>query len=725
MRVVLPPVAEDEWRYWAEHNTSFRRLAATTSGEFGEIAGQRVRFAFVSSDYFDVLGARIALGHAFSDADDTAGRRAPTAVLSEWTWRIAFGGDPDILGRVAALTGGGAWPGSVPVTIVGVAASGFSGPETPGVHLWLPIGTLNGFLAEAKHEDSAGALLAAFGRLDRGASSSSAQAELATLSGQMHAYADGQSPSIRVRTTDRYSRRPLSAQAQVTVTLLLIGVTLITLIACANVANLQLARGYSRRGEIAVRLALGASRGRVVRQLLTEATIPAVAAGVLGLFIARSLPGLLMRSLLSSAPPELAAIILTDFAIDTRVLFWTLLVSTLACLGFGLAPALECTRVAVAHALRDSHGLATRPLKTSLLSGQAIISVMALTIAGFMLRSPPLANARSLDRLLGHLSVVRLDYSHGSSVSTRYSVAESLMDRLASVVGAPMVAAASQDPVAGSGASLLGVTPGYINLLQLRLLAGRDFLETDSGRRVMIVNQAFARRYWPAGQAVGAVLSSAAGEGIDIEIVGREVIGVVDDRHLSGNDAPVAYGVASPDQLKVFLVRNQDPSTRGAIAGLLKSFNPQADTQLLSGDEWARATAGPLLVSARITGAFGVLALALGTVGFFTISEFSVRQRTREIGVRIALGARNTDIVVTVLHRGAQALVRGLLLGLAGALLVGLVMRRSHMPEGVDPLDPLTYLAVGVALLLAAVVAGYVPARRALTVPPTLALRGE
>jgi len=725
VRIVLPRVSVEEWRDWAAQTRTFGDLAAVTYGAPVTLRGRRLRYAFVSASYFDALRVPVARGQGFSSRDDHGGVDVPPAVVSHRLWQSVLEGDRDILGKVLTLAPASVWQERVSVRVVGVGPPGFDGTGSMRTHLWLPLAATRRFPAEAG-SGIAGGQVSVVGRLAPRISSGEAQAELSALSGRFRSGHGLEPAPILVRGTAHYSHSPPSPQAQLTVTVLLIGVGLIAFVACANVANLQLARGHARSGEIAVRLSLGATRGRIARELLTEAFLMAIVAGLLGLAIASWMPTFLMHALFDGSPdtvemPRLEA------PLDGRVLAWAMLASTLACLGFGLAPALHCARISVGRALHDAHSQSTRPLRTSLLSAQAIVSAIALALAGFMARSADFGRTRELDARLRDLTVVQLELSHAEDSGLRQSANDALWQRLARVVGPGNVAGLTSDPlVARPGAvHALGVSPGYFDFMGMSLVAGRGFLSATTADRVLVVNEAFAHRFWPGDVAIGRAFLPDPEQVTDSEIVGREVIGVVRDRGIIDSAAPVAYYPGSGAALRVFLARDPDRKAWRGIASFMERTAPGVETSLRTGREWAGALVGPLLVSAQATAAFGLLAVVLGGLGFFTLSEYAVRQRTREIGVRVALGAGRRDVLGAVLRPATLALTRGLLIGGAGAIILGFTMQRAQLPAGVDPLDPVLYAGVATILGLVGISAAWVPARRALAIEPSEALRRD
>jgi putative ABC transport system permease protein len=512
--------------------------------------------------------------------------------------------------------------------------------------------------------------------------------------------------------TDRYSRTPPSIDAGLRSAGLIGGLVFITLIACANVSNLMLASGYARRGEVALRLSLGGSRAGIVRQLLIESAIVSIAAGTISVAVARWLPNAVLADFMQQTGLYL------DLAIDVRVLLWSMAVSLVACVAFGLAPALRSTDLALAEALKEGHDNSRRALMPSLLSYQTIVSVMAIVVAGLLLRSAPVVEARKIDRMLADLSVVRLDLPGDLDPIARRSFVTTAIERLRRAAEGTSVAGIEELQWLPQAVQSLHVTSDYFNVMGVRLLAGRRFSAADAGD-VVIVNEAFARKYWPGGNALGRI-ASRSDRIQDRNVVGRQVIGIVGNGQVSG---PTAYLPANAADVRVLLVEApRDRVAREAFA-LRSQFSRDAGVEVLSGRDWVSPVLGPALFSGWITTGFGVIALLLGVVGFFSLLEYSVQQRTREIGIRRALGAGTMEIVRSVIVPPATPLARGWVMGCIGAAMLAEFMRRVSLPAGINPLDAFVYLAVAVLLIVTAALAAYAPTRRAMMIEPMKALR--
>jgi putative ABC transport system permease protein len=720
VRVVSPGISSAEWRYWREHARSFSGLAAHREGLM-RLDGRLMHGGFVSANYFQVLGVPMLVGQAFSRQDEVEGAAGNTVVISHHLWQTRFGGDAKIVGRPITLGQVNPRLRSVTLTVVGVAADGFEGPAQFRVHVWLPLSAARHFPPDGGIQDDALApqlRVRAFGRLAPGMSGEQAEAELSVLRRQFEPEPPLSLASIAVRSTDRYSQSPPSPQTYLVWQSLLIGIVFITLIACANVANLLLARGHSRRGEIALRVALGASRGRIIRQLLTETFVLSIVAAALGVLIASWLPEAVLGGLMQSI--GLTEMVRLAFPLDYRVLFWALALSTISCVAFGMAPALRSTEVGLGEVLKEAQGISKRALLPSLLSYQTIVSVMALAIAGLMLRSEPVIEARRVSRAVAGLTAVRPDMQQGLNATQRQTLLATIAAQLHTISGKQNVAGISAPVQPGINQSLK-VTPEYFAVMRAPWHAGRPFAASDPIDRVLVVNEAFARRFWPGKDPIGRVVAPDTGVW-DGSLIGRHVVGVVRDGQLSNS---TAYLPALPEDQREFLVRGSRDRIAREMAPLLVTLRSSVTVEMLSGSSLVAATAGPTSFTAWITMAFGAVALFLGSIGFLSLLEYAVQQRTREIGIRRALGAEPRHVVRSLVEPAARPLIRGLFVGSVGSALAGVFMRRADLPAGVNPLDPMTYAGVVGVLAVAVALASYAPARRAIRIEPSKALRFE
>ena len=704
IRIVQPAISGDEWRALANNVHSFSGLAARRM-EIMRAGGEPVSVERVSVNYFDVLRVPMLAGRSFVARDDDA--NASLAVIGAEMWQHRFGSDPHIVGKVITLDPLDRLAKSVTLTVVGVASQEFSGTGVGfAPELWVPLN--RAFDANVE----------AFGRLAPGTGDSLARSELALVSRRFRSDRGMAAAPIALTRTDWYSQTAsLPPQTRFLWEAMLGGITFIALIACANVANLLLALGQTRAGEIALRLALGASRQRIVRQLLTETLVLSVAAGAVGLAIAAWLPD----AVLGKFSSKFGLDGLPHVAIDRRVMAWSIGISVLSCLVFGLVPALRNTDGGLNDAVKRGHANSRKALMPALLSYQTIVSVMALAVAGFMLRSGAVVNARAAGGSVAGLTAVHLDLSRQLDRPARDALVAAISTSLETQSGGREVAGIVERLQAGA-LPVLHVTPNYFQMMRLAFKTGRTFAATDPVEHALVVNEAFARRVWPDSSALGRTIAPANSATAGAALVGREVIGVVSDDDLG---APTAYLPAPPGDVQTFLLRAPKDAIAREAASVGASLDPPVPISVESGSAWIAPLIGPSFLVAWIIAGFGAVALLLGTIGYLSVLEYLVGQRTREIGIRRALGAQNANIIRAVTVGAAVPIARGFLVGGVGAGVVGIVLQRANMPAGVHPLDPLTYVAVAAVLVATTACAAFWPTRRALRIAPQEALRTE
>lgn len=684
----------------------------------------------VTGNYFDVLGIRMAHGRGFLASEDRRESPARVAVLSYQLWRSRFGGEA-IIGRQVRIDG-------IPHTVVGITAPQFTGPEGTATRVWLPISSLpslranDPFLAPLL-ERWQDCCVTVTGRLAAGATRSEARAELQVLSQRFRASV-GQDPrDIVVGGTQFLRGRNAATEALAIVGVLFTGITLLLLIACANVGNLLLARAAARVGEISVRLSIGASRPRIIRQLLTEGLVIASIAAALGLALATWLPSFVIERLAGQTTPF-------DIEPDVLVIGYAIGLAVVTCVACALAPALHATRVDVASALKGgTTALRSRfPLRTVLLATQVAVTVVLLTSAGLLLRGVSHARLLDLGYTVEDVGVARIELPAFAYDNTR---AATLLSDLRSAVrdtGLESFAFVSHEPLGNfhmqTGVRLDGqsedmmriveftdVTPGYFSVLGLPIVAGRDFEETDSTRPVAIVNETLARQYWPGVNPVGRTF-----------VTGREsleIVGLVKDAYTSRLTTigpvffrPMGTRVRS-EPFPRLVFRAAQPAAWTAVAARITTVESRARVDVTPLSDRFENWLSQLNFAPMAASILGALGLALATIGMFGVFAFVVRQRTKEIGIRMALGAPAVTILKLVLSGTSRALTVGLAAGVIGALVASQVLRGSLY--GLSPLDPLAYGGVVLLLAMAAIGASYLPARRATRVDPVLALRHD
>ena len=699
----------------------------------------------VSGNYFDVLGVRPALGRAFLAEEDRAPGAHPVVVLGHALWERRFAADPAAVGREVTIN-------ARPFTIVGVMPATFGGHVIgPRVDFWAPVAMQPQLRPGGSVvADRGSAWLELIGRLAPGATPAAAAAELDAVGRRLDA--DFPRGDDRVRRVAVLPAKPLFAQQRGAVagfTAMLMGVVgLVLLAACANLASLLLARAVARQREIAVRVALGATRFRLVRQLLTESVVLALAGGAVGVLLA----SWMTDALVAFKPPIPVAIAL-DLSADGRVLAFTLLLSLATGVLFGLAPALGSTRPDVVAGIKDG-GDATAPLgrrrlRATILGAQIAVSIVLLVGAGLFVRS--LAHARRLDPgfATGRMLLATVDPALvGYAAPQRRALVRALgervrahprLERASAAPGVPLGLDANATriwveggaDVRGRGTLSAGynsVLPGYFATMGIALLAGRDLTAADdSGAApVAIVSEAFARRVWPDGRAVGRRLRDDPGG------PWREVVGVVRDvkyGRLTEDPAPYLYlpyaqGGGGDATLHV-RTRGADPlALLPAVRRELQALDRNIPlVGVKSMEQHMRISLFPARVAGAVLGAFGALAVVLAAVGVYGVVAFAVGRRTREIGIRMALGAPAAAVARLVVRQELRPVAVGATVGLvAAAALARLV---GAFLYGVAPGDPLTFAGVAALLALVAALSSWLPARRAAHVDPAAALRAE
>lgn len=504
----------------------------------------------------------------------------------------------------------------------------------------------------------------------------------------------------------------MTGQVTAVFALMFAGVTMVVLLACANVGNLLIARAGARQKEIEIRRAIGAGRARIVRQLMTESLLLALGSAALGLLIAYRLPSFVIARF-GEIPP-------LRFTPDGRVLAYAVALAAFACISFGLAPAVHGTRPAVRSRL---------PLRNVLLAAQVVLSVILLTGAELALQGVGHLRGNNPGFQIAGVSVVSFEFpartsdaDHMRDFYREFKNALPTRDSLAVTAREPLTGGhwsadfqpAGQAPGSFRGIEYQEVTGGYFDTLRIPLIAGRNFDAGDEKRNVMLVNESLARLYWHDQIPVGRTVRSRKAT--------WEIVGVVKDAYTSDLDhiEPTAYVPFLATSAPKILASPTDAQVAATIA---RRIEPGVLTQTLplqdSVDRWFAAAR----VGAEIAGALGMFALILATVGMSGVFAFAVQQRTKEIGIRMALGARPAQVVRLVLEGSSRAIAAGVGIGIPCAFLGARFMR--NLMYGVSPLDPIAYVAVAAILAMAGLAASYVPARRAARVDPLKALRHE
>ena len=737
-QLATAPTSLPEFIDWRDQNQSFEYLAAYQSGNMFFDDGNSTEdtpVGLVTPDLFSLFRVKPLLGRTFSEEETRPGRFR-VAVISQSLWQRRFGSDPNVLGRTVQLSGAAS-------TIIGVIPAGFSFPNE--AQLWRPLPIDPNKLDRGPH------YLRVVGRLKPGVTLPQAQAEMSTIASRLAV----QYPE---KTAGHGIKLELLSKVVVgdigpALFVLLGAVGFVLLIACANVANLQLARAGARQREIAVRTALGASRTRIIRQLLTESILLAIAGGVAGLLVA--VWG--VSSLVSLSPDTIPRV--HEIGIDVKVAAFTLLISLVTGVVFGLAPALQVSKPDLTDALKESGrttaGAARNRLRSLLVVSEIALSLVLLIGAGLMIKSFAILNrvdpGFNPDKLLTMgVTLLRSKYPEDSRVAAFYS---QLLEQVAAAPGVKSAGAITELPLSGANTSdnftIEGrpaiakqeqpltecrfVTPHYFESMDIPLLKGRDFADTDTKQtpNVVVINEAFARRHFADEDPIGHRIQLQGQFRDPPLIVG--VVGNVRDLGLDEQPTPEAYfpylqNLLSEtyDRSLTIVVRTKsDPRTISeALRAELLSLDTTLPVYALKPmTEYLRDSLSRRRFNMVLLSVFAAVALLLAAVGIYGVISYSVSQRTHEIGIRVAVGAQTRDILKLVIGQAMLLTLLGVTAGLAAAIALTRLME-SLLFE-VSATDPLTFAIISAILTGVALVACFVPARRATKVDPMVALRYE
>jgi predicted permease len=720
-------------------------LPLTWSGgaEPRQIFGQ-----MVSANYFEILGLRPASGRFFLPGEDSKPGGNNVAVVSYSLWSNKFGSDPNVVGRILTLN-------ATPYTVIGVAPHGFKGAFTFGnaEQVWIPVSMyprlLAGFFKD-NFNDRRFLSTAMIGRLKDGVSLSAAEASLKTLASHLESAFPKDNASRSVALT------PL-AEAAVAVNnrsqfvlaggLMMGIVALVLLIACVNLANLLLAQAARREKEIGLRAALGASQGRMTRQLLTESLVLAILSGAVGLVIAYG-----GRAVLWSFRPPFILDGDIDLGFDSRVLFFTLGMALLTAVFIGVAPAIKAAKPDLIEALKvggrgGTVGWTRNPFRSLLVIMEIALALVALVGAGLFIRS--MQNAQRVDPgfesrnlFVFAFDLGALHYEEGRA----QQYFRAAIDRAKTSPGVESATIASNFPL-GGGLSrtvfpegqdeasgyrgtltlLNDIAPNFFETLRVPLLSGREFTDADrkGTKQVAIISEAMAKQFWPNENAVGKRFHFFG------ETALREVVGVARNtvvNAIAEEPQPLAYLPLTQDYAPAVTMQVRTNRRPEAVIATVRSQVQSLDTNLALtnintiGELIDQGLWAPRMGAALLT-VFGGLALFLAVVGVYGVLSYSVNQQTREIGVRMAMGAQSGRILSLVVGQGMRLAIAGLTVGILIALAATRVL--SSLLFGVSAHDPLIFVGVSVILATAAILACYIPARRATRVDPLVALRYE
>jgi predicted permease len=702
----------------------------------------------VSANYFDVMGVKPMLGRSFLPEENLAPNAHPVTVLSQSVWQRHFNGDTGVVGQTVYLNGQA-------YTVIGVMPESFLGSVFYLRHsFWVPAMMAQKFGRRAEWQtDRSYALFRLYGRLKPGLTMTQAETDLNLVAGSLAQLYPKDNAGTKIQLTTELDGRYDAATKIIKYggLLALCISSLVLLVACANVANLMLARATTRAREIGIRLAIGAGRGRIVRQLLTESILLALLGGVLGLVLAYW-----GADVIGASFPPVPYPISINFAPDGYVLKWMLVVSLLTGLIFGLAPALFAARTdlvaVIKGAAEQSRGRRRWNLRGMLVVAQVTISIVVLICAGLFIRSlnkvletdpgfktDNLVTMMINPRLLGYdqKTIWRFFPELLHRIETQPGVrTAALTDELPLQAGdlarGPVVKEGEADPPPNQGvnSACSFVSPKYFDTMRTPLLLGREFTERDTADAppVVVVNQEFARRFYGSAEnALGKRFRFEQGTPL------MEIVGIAKDglyRNLYEDRRPYMFlpVYQQPQGGVTLLISAQSAGDLKAVADTARREIAQLDSRLpvvgvmMAEENLSIAYWGPRLAAGMAT-TFGVLALVLATMGLYSVMTYAVSQRTHEIGIRMALGAQVRDVLRLVVSQGMRMALLGIVLGLVGAFALTRVF--ASLLLGVGTTDSVTFVGVPVLLVAVALLACYIPARRAARVDPLVALRHE
>jgi predicted permease len=733
------PVAPANFLDWKQQNQSFESMAAAQvwgPNLTGQDRPEAIKAMQTTADLFGLLGVSPALGRAFNADEDKPGNER-VVVLSDRLWQRRFGADKNIIGRQITLDGNG-------YTIIGVMPPDFQFAPFWATHaeMWAPLNLA------ARLNDRVGQSLRVFARLKPGITSVSAQAEMETISRRIEQQYPESNKGLTVSVDSLHEKAVGTTRPALLILLGAVGFVL--LIACANVANLMLARSAARKREMAVRTALGAGRGRIVRQMLTESMMLSVLGGGLGLLAA----SWGIQALLAVAPAGLPQT--QKIGLDFSVLAFCMSLSIITGLLFGLAPALQTSKVNLNDSLKEGGRSSTEGNRQHLFRSLLVVSEVALALmlligGGLLFRS--FLRLRAVDPGFNADKLLTMELSfNGSAESTdskRIAFLNELTERVQALPGVRSTSAINHLPVGGDVWSLGYIVegrplpgpgetphavyrvsrPDYFKTMGATLLRGRDFTARDNeaGSGVVIINESLARAAWPTEDPIGKRISLP-----DDNNIPREVVGIIKDAKQHDWTAQPSPEMYLP-QSQSTGVKNMTVVVRTASDPLRMATAIQSEvwaidknlplSQVRSMDQVVSEAIGPQRFNMFLLGLFASIAVILAVVGIYGVLSYSVAQRTHEIGIRMALGARQKDVLGLVVRQGMLLSFIGVGIGLVGAF--GLMRLMESLLFEVSATDPQTFAVIAALLSIVSLLACYIPARRAANVDPMVALRNE
>ncbi|HEY7544764.1 MAG TPA: ABC transporter permease [Blastocatellia bacterium] len=728
------PVTPANFFDWKEQCQSFEDMTYYVSQPLTLTGGgepEKIEGVYSADNFLHLFGVEAAMGRIFMPGEATRAGDFGAAVISYGLWKRRFGSDPDIIGKQINVD-------TYAVQIVGVMPASFQYPSKE-IDLWVP----TAMSAEVARQRNAAHYLRVVGRLKEGVSYEQADAEIRSIAARLEEQYPATNRNLGARINPL--REQFFGGLRLALFILLAATAFVLLIACANVANLMLARAASRQREIAIRLALGAGRWRIIRQLLTESLLLSVAGGAAGLLMAlwslEALKSMMPATILQAG----------DVSIDGRVLAFTFLISILTGIFFGLAPALQATKPALNETLkegsRDSGTRRSKRLRSLLVVAEIALVLVLMIGAGLMLNS--FLRLQRIDPGFKSENLLTMEvyppYSKYPDTERRAAFYDQLIARVEAMAGVESAGVVNVLPMKTALGEMRYITdhqpqpkffnaiptvisPDYFRTMGISVLKGRDFTSDDTQGKpgVIIINEAMARKVWPDEEPVGKRLKMGVPENPWLTVAG-----VVRDVQLApGADPPpqayMPYAQIPNFGPRYLVVRSASDPT-GLIAVIRDEVSAVDPDQPLASASLMEEVMSESLSRQRFNMAllviFAALALALASVGIYGVMSYTVTQSTREIGIRLALGAQPTDVLKLVTKQGFLLTAAGVGAGVVASFALTRLM--SNLLYGVTATDPLTFVFVSMLLLLVAMLACYIPARRATRVDPIVALRYE
>lgn len=723
---------------WRVQNQVFDKIAALPSVNFdwtmtGKAEPQQVTGIFTSANFFSLLGANPVLGRNFTDEDEKA-NAASVAIISHGLWQRQFGSDPNAIGQKIVVE-------SQATTIIGVMPQSFDFPS--GVEIWVPLTpSPDGWMQQRGFR-----VMRAIARLKPGVNLVQAQAGMNTIAKRLETDypKDNNGAGILLIPLTKV----IFGNAEPALLAMLGAVALVLLISCANVANLLLARAASRQKEFAIRVALGAGRLRLIRQLLTESLLLALTSGIFGLLLAY----VGIKVLVSLAPSDIPRI--TGAKLDLQVMLFTFLISLLTAVIFGLVPAFQAAKVSINEFLKESGSrlfgsLPARRMRNYLVVAEVAFAIILMVGAGLMIRS--FNKLQNLDAGFNPKNIltlrVALNQSKYTSKDHYRNFFQQFYEKVKDLPGTESVGAVLMRPLSGTvgwdypftiqgqtveehksnpSSNFETITPNYFHTMGIPILAGRDFTNLDmvESAKIAIVGESLAKKYWPNQDPIGKVLKIGAP---DSKRSWLTVVGMVKD---------VRYREWEATRLDIYVPFPQEPQyrmdfvlkTKGNPLGLIKDFNQavyeidkeQAVSSITTMQELVAGALARSRYNMFLFSLFAVLALTLSMVGVYGVLSYTVAQRTQEIGLRIALGATESHVLSLIVGQGLKLVLVGVGLGVVISWALSRLL--TSLLYQVSATDPITYLLIPSLLMIVAALASYLPARKAMKVDPIIALR--